>query len=175
VTFLNFVKFLRRLVFAEDSAFFYASMTNRDGSHIEAIAAACFLLAGMGGRGSCFAEVGRWGRIVWIQAVPQAFFLLVLLPWLAGYRQGVCGSGGEVNRLSGDCREDWTILRQVNWQKIIWKEWCYDTCTVYKFRKRLSATVDRTSFNTAYHTMLKSVLQNWTRDRCNVCIGSPTL
>ncbi len=41
-TFFNVGNFLRRLVFAEDSAFFYASMTNKNGSHIEAIPAARF-------------------------------------------------------------------------------------------------------------------------------------
>jgi hypothetical protein len=43
-TFFNVGNFLRKLVFAEDSAFFYASMTNKCGSHIEAIPAARFLV-----------------------------------------------------------------------------------------------------------------------------------
>jgi hypothetical protein len=97
--------FLRQMVLAEDSAFFYASMTNRDGSHIEAIAAACFLLAGMGGPRVVFCRGGKVRQDRVDPSRPTGLFPTGFAPlagWLPAGGMRLRGGGKQiVRRLSG--------------------------------------------------------------------------
>jgi hypothetical protein len=69
-------------------------MTNRDGSHIlEAIAAACFLLAGMRGPWVVFCRGGKVRQDRVDPSRPTGLFPTGFAP-LAGSWQGVCSSGG---------------------------------------------------------------------------------
>jgi hypothetical protein len=85
-------------------------MTNRDGSHIEAIAAACFLVAGMRGPRVVFCGGGKVRQDRVDPSRPTGLFPTGFAP-LAGSATGrgyaaQGGGGEEVNRLSGDCQED---------------------------------------------------------------------
>ncbi len=82
-------------------------MTNRDGSHIEAIAAAGFLLAGMRGPRVVFCGGGkvRQDRVDPSRPTRPFSYWFCSPGWLAPGR-GYAAQGGEVNRLSGDCQED---------------------------------------------------------------------